>query len=125
MWRYITEFFNKKIVRGEYMMRNTNVTGGSASLALAGAKDTRVELRTSADIKEKLKEAASLVGVDMSAFILMAATRAAQQALDEQRMRVLSEQEWNHLNDIINSPRQPGEKLRALMTRETRYVRDY
>jgi uncharacterized protein (DUF1778 family) len=125
LWRYITEFFNKKIVRGEYMMRNTNVTGGSASLALAGAKDTRVELRTSADIKEKLKEAASLVGVDMSAFILMAATRAAQQALDEQRMRVLSEQEWNHLNDIINSPRQPGEKLRALMTRETRYVRDY
>ena len=107
------------------MMRNTNVTGGSASLALAGAKDTRVELRTSADIKEKLKEAASLVGVDMSAFILMAATRAAQQALDEQRLRVLSEQEWNHLNDIINSPRQPGEKLRALMTRETRYVRDY
>ena len=107
------------------MMRNTNVTGGAASLALAGAKDTRVELRTSADIKEKLKEAASLVGVDMSAFILMAATRAAQQALDEQRMRVLSEQEWNHLNDIINSPRQPGEKLRALMTRETRYVRDY
>ena len=122
---FAKDFFNKKIVRGEYMMRNTNVTGGSASLALAGAKDTRVELRTSADIKEKLKEAASLVGVDMSAFILMAATRAAQQALDEQRMRVLSEQEWNHLNDIINSPRQPGEKLRALMTRETRYVRDY
>ena len=70
-------------------MRNTKLTGGSASLALAGAKDTRVELRTSVDIKEKLREAASLVGVDMSAFILMAATRAAQQTLDEQRMRVL------------------------------------
>ncbi|BDO04959.1 DUF1778 domain-containing protein [Klebsiella quasipneumoniae] len=101
------------------------ITGGSDSLALAGAKDTRVELRTSVDIKEKLREAASLVGVDMSAFILMAATRAAQQTLDEQRMRVLSEQEWNHLNDIINSPRQPGDKLRALMTGKPRYVREY
>ncbi|MBA1359769.1 DUF1778 domain-containing protein [Klebsiella pneumoniae] len=106
-------------------MRNTKLTDGSASLALAGAKDTRVELRTSVDIKEKLREAASLVGVDMSAFILMAATRAAQQTLDEQRMRVLSEQEWNHLNDIINSPRQPGDKLRALMTGKPRYVREY
>ena len=75
--------------------------------------------------QEKLREAASLVGVDMSAFILMAATRAAQQTLDEQRMRVLSEQEWNHLNDIINSPRQPGDKLRALMTGKPRYVREY
>lgn len=106
-------------------MRNTNLNGGSASLTLAGAKDTRVELRTSADIKEKLRQAASLVGVDMSAFILMAATRAAQQALDEQRMRVFSEQEWNHLNDIINSPRQPGDKLRNLMTRKPKYVREY
>jgi hypothetical protein len=42
------------------MMRNTNVTGGSASLALAGAKDTRVELRTSADIKRV--ERSSLAG---------------------------------------------------------------
>lgn len=107
-------------------MRNTNVTcGGSAGLSLAGAKDTRVELRTSVDIKEKLREAASLVGVDMSAFILMAATRAAQQALDEQRMRVLSEQEWNHLNEVINSPRQPGDKLRALMTGKPKYERKF
>ncbi|MFI8319469.1 DUF1778 domain-containing protein [Kosakonia cowanii] len=107
------------------MMRNTSLGGGSASLALAGAKDTRVELRTSVDIKEKLREAASLVGVDMSAFILMAATRAAQQALDEQRMRVLSEQEWNHLNEVMNSPRQPGDKLRALMTEKMKYERKY
>lgn len=107
------------------MMRNTSLGGGSASLALAGAKDTRVELRTSVDIKEKLREAASLVGVDMSAFILMAATRAAQQALDEQRMRVLSEQEWNHLNEVMNSPRQPGDKLRALMTEKVKYERKY
>ena len=107
------------------MMRNTNLGGGSASLALAGAKGTRVELRTSVDIKEILREAASLVGVDMSAFILMAATRAAQQALDEQRMRVLSEQEWNHLNEVMNSPRQPGDKLRALMTEKVKYERKY
>lgn len=41
------------------MMRNTSVSGGSASYALAGAKDARLELRTSLEIKEKLREAAS------------------------------------------------------------------
>jgi uncharacterized protein (DUF1778 family) len=107
------------------MMRNTDVTGGSANLALAGAKDTRVELRTSVDIKEKLRAAASLAGVDLSAFILMAATRAAQQTLDEQRMRVFSEKEWDHMNALINSPRQAGNKLRTLMTGEVKYERDF
>ncbi|MEB7926097.1 DUF1778 domain-containing protein [Atlantibacter hermannii] len=107
------------------MMRNTNVGGGSADMTLAIAKDTRVELRTSTDIKEKLRAAASLVGVDLSAFILMAATRAAQQALDEERMRVLSAKEWERLNNAINSPRPAGDKLRDLMTREPRYERHY
>lgn len=107
------------------MMRNTNLGGGSADMSLAIAKDTRVELRTSTDIKEKLRAAASLAGVDLSAFILMAATRAAQQALDEERMRVLNAKEWELLNNAINSPRPAGDKLRELMTRETRYERHY
>lgn len=103
------------------MMRNTNTSGGSASFALAGAKDTRLELRTSLDIKEKLREAASLVGVDMSSFILMAAMKAAQHELDSQRLRILSEHEWEHLNNVLINPRPAGDKLRTLMTRKTRY----
>lgn len=106
-------------------MRNTYASGGSAGTTLAGAKDTRVELRTSVDIKEKLRAAASLIGVDMSSFILMAATQAAQRAIDEERMRVVTAHEWAQLNDILNTPHQPGDKLRNLMNRETRYERKY
>lgn len=106
-------------------MRNTYVSGDSANLSSATAKDTRVELRTSIDIKEKLRAAASLAGVDMSSFILMAATQAAQRAIDQERMRVVTASEWESLNEILNTPHQPGDKLRNLMTRETRYERKY
>ncbi len=107
------------------MMRNTSVSGGSASYALAGAKDARLELRTSLEIKEKLREAASLVGVDMSSFILMAAMKAAQHELDNQRLRILSEYEWEHLNYVLNNPCPAGDKLRKLMTRKTKYEKQY
>lgn len=106
-------------------MRNTYVSGGSANVVLAGAKDTRVELRTSVDIKEKLRAAASLAGVDMSSFILMAATQAAQRAIDAERMRVVTANEWTQLNELLKTPHQPGDKLRNLMKRETRYERKF
>lgn len=111
-------------------MRNTmSFMRGSSELALAAAsantKDTRVELRTSVDIKEKLRAAASLAGVDMSAFILIAATQAAQRMLDDQRVRVLAAQEWDTVNAILKSDRRPGNQLREFMESEPDYERDF
>lgn len=90
------------------MMRNTNVRGGSADMALAVAKDTRVELRTSTDNKDKLRAASSLAGVDLSAFILMAAMEKAQELLDKQVMRTLSADAWERMIVALNS--QPVDK---------------
>ena len=105
-------------------MRNTSVkSGGSASEFLVTTKDTRLELRTSSDIKEKLRSASLLAGVDMTAFILMAATQKAQELIDHQHLRSLNETAWNNLNEMIMSPRRPSEKLERLMTGKPRYVR--
>ncbi|KTR97866.1 DUF1778 domain-containing protein [Pantoea dispersa] len=90
---------------------------------LTSPKDTRVELRTSLDIKEKLRAAASLAGVDLSAFIIMAATREAQHMIDSEHTRHLNEQAWKKLNAILESAPQPTEELVDLMTRAPRYVR--
>jgi len=84
-------------------MRNTNLGGGSAEASLAKVKDTRVELRTSADHKEKLRAASSLAGVDLSAFILMAAMEKAQELLDKQMMRTLSVEAWDRMMVALNS----------------------
>lgn len=105
-------------------MRNTIAIGGSNDL-VGITKDSRVELRTSSEIKEHLREAASSLGVDMSSFILTAAVQAANRALDEQRMRMLSESEWKKMNEILNTPRQPGQRLRNLMTRAVKYERQF
>ena len=90
------------------MMRNTNVGGGSANMTLAVPKDTRVELRTSTDNKEKLRAASSLAGVDLSAFILMSAMEKAQDLLDKQMMRTFSVDAWERMTVALNS--QPEDK---------------
>lgn len=90
------------------MMRNTNASGGSANMTLAASKDTRVELRTSTDNKEKLRAASSLAGVDLSAFILMAAMEKAQDLLDKQMMRTYSVEAWERMIVALNS--QPEDK---------------
>ncbi|MEI7063982.1 DUF1778 domain-containing protein [Dickeya chrysanthemi] len=105
-------------------MRNTSIIGGSNDL-VSTTKDSRVELRTSSEIKEHLREAASIAGVDMSSFILAAAVQAANRALEEQRIRMLNESEWKKMNEILNTPRHPGERLRNLMTRTLEHERQF
>jgi|GEM_PF-1188294 uncharacterized protein (DUF1778 family) len=102
---------------------NSHNTLTANSLVVTKDKDARLELRTSVDIKEQLRLAATLAGVDMSSFILMVATQKAQELIYAEHQRVLSEAQWNKLNDAIMSPRQPGEQLKGLMQGKPRYVR--
>lgn len=105
-------------------MRNTLNSGGSEVVTLAtakGSKDARVELRTTPEMKEKLRAAAVLSGVDMSSYILTIIAPEVNRTLNEDRLRILSEQEWNKVNEIMNTASQPGNKLRTLMTKEPRY----
>lgn len=118
-------------------MRNNHECGGSAGLALATAngvgaeilavpevKSTRLELRTTSDFKEKVRSASTLMGIDMTAFIVLAATELAQKTLEKQRMRLLTEDAWNRLNELIDAPvREQSDDLERLMLEKRRYVR--
>jgi uncharacterized protein (DUF1778 family) len=68
--------------------------------------------------KNKLREAAQAVGVDLSAFILSAAMERAESVLDNQRRRELSNQSWELMNQLIAEPAQPTLALKALMKRK-------
>ncbi|WP_430381689.1 DUF1778 domain-containing protein [Trabulsiella odontotermitis] len=83
------------------------------------AKNARVELKTSADIKDVLREAAAATGLDLSAFILGAALERAESVLDNQRRRQLSAESWQQLNQLLSEPAAPTLALQALMRRET------
>ncbi|EIP3952700.1 DUF1778 domain-containing protein [Salmonella enterica] len=80
-------------------------------------KNARVELKTSSDLKDVLREAASAAGLDLSAFILNAALERAESVLDNQRRRVLSEKSWKQMNTLLTEPAAPTLALQALMRR--------
>ncbi|HFL4935745.1 TPA: DUF1778 domain-containing protein [Escherichia coli] len=80
-------------------------------------KNARVELKTSSDLKDVLREAAMAAGLDLSAFILNAALERAESVLDNQRRRQLSEESWQQLNQLISEPAAPTLALQALMRR--------
>ena len=81
-------------------------------------KDARVELKTTSNSKDLLREAASAAGLDLSAFILNAAIERAETVLDNQRRRQLSESSWQQVNQLLSEPAAPTLALKALMRRK-------
>ncbi|WP_314138255.1 DUF1778 domain-containing protein [Buttiauxella noackiae] len=81
-------------------------------------KNARVELKTSAELKDMLREAAAAAGLDLSAFILNAALERAESVLDNQRRRQLSTQSWQQVNQLLSEPAAPTLALQALMRRK-------
>ncbi|MBV6817808.1 DUF1778 domain-containing protein [Rahnella sp. PD12R] len=81
-------------------------------------KSARVELKTSPDLKELLREAAAAAGLDLSAFILNAAIERAENVLENQRRRELSSQGWQQINQLLAEPAAPTLALQALMRRK-------
>lgn len=86
-------------------------------------KNARVELKTSSDAKNVLREAAEALGLDLSAFILSAAMERAESVLDNQRRRELSDKSWELMNQLLSEPAQPTLALKALMKRKTSHGR--
>ncbi|MCC8381912.1 DUF1778 domain-containing protein [Xenorhabdus sp. PB30.3] len=78
-------------------------------------KNARVELKTSTELKETLRQAAQVAGVDLSVFILNAAFERAEEVLENQKRRELDEENWRTLNMLIAEPESPTLALRALM----------
>ncbi|RAZ01307.1 DUF1778 domain-containing protein [Enterobacter cloacae] len=81
-------------------------------------KSARVEIKTSPDLKDVLREAAMAAGLDLSAFILNAALERAESVLDNQRRRQVSAESWQQLNQLLSEPAAPTLALQALMRRK-------
>jgi uncharacterized protein (DUF1778 family) len=106
-------------------MKSNHLRGGAEALAIPEAKKTRLELRTTAEFKEKIRSASALLGVDMSAFIVLAAMELAQKTLDKQRMRSLTDDAWNKLNALLDAPvKEQHDDLERLMLEKSRYDKE-
>ncbi len=78
-------------------------------------KDARIEFKTSKDIKALLQDAANTLGMDLSSFLISTATQRAKEIIKEEKLLVLSKQEWDRFEQVLNNPPKPTKELKELM----------
>jgi len=78
-------------------------------------KDARIEFKTSKDIKLLLQEVANSLGMDLSNFLISTAVQRAKEIQKEDRVLMLSNQEWSNFEELLNTPQKPTQKLKELM----------
>jgi uncharacterized protein (DUF1778 family) len=83
------------------------------------AKDERINLRVDAEKKRLFETASGATGVSMSAFIVDAATIAAQHALADRTVFRLDQEQWEAFDAILNRPSRDVPGLRELLTTPT------
>ena len=81
-------------------------------------KDARIEFKTSKDIKLLLQEVSNSLGMDLSNFLISTAVQRAKEIQKEERVLMLSNQEWKNFQEIINTPQKPTNELKELMKLE-------
>jgi uncharacterized protein (DUF1778 family) len=75
-----------------------------------------VNIRVEPSQRDLIDAAASSCGKTRSAFILDAATVAAQEALLDRRLFFLDDEQWEAFNEMLDAPPQEKPQLRKLLT---------
>ena len=78
-----------------------------------------VNLRVEANKRNLIDTAASLSGKTRTEFILDAAYKAAEEALLDRRLFILSDEEWEAFNNALDAPPKENEKLAKLLKAKT------
>ncbi len=81
-------------------------------------KDTRIEFKTSKDIKILLQSAANSLGMDLSSFLISTATQKAKEIIKEDNLLMLSSNEWDKFQKSIETDKKPTKELQKLMNLE-------
>jgi len=81
------------------------------------ARMSRLDIRTTQKAKQMIEDAANIVGVTMSSFVLESAVQRASQVIEESRRICLNRQESERFFDLIENPPEPGENLKRLFAK--------
>ena len=87
-------------------------------LATLDSKDARIEFKTSKDIKALLQGAANALGMDLSSFLVSTATQRAKDVMMEEKVMMLSKQEWKNFEKELVNPKSATKELKELMNME-------
>ena len=79
-------------------------------------KSERIDVRASGQVKALLQEAAKASHKNVSEFLLDAGIAMAHETLAEQRLFMLSEDQWGQFQAALERPVQDKPQLRKLLT---------
>lgn len=77
----------------------------------------RINLRTSAEAKEMIERAATLMGTTVSSFMLQNAYESARRVVSEYDTLTLTQRDFKAFTASIENPPKPKAALRKLMAR--------
>lgn len=83
------------------------------TMATTPTKDARIDFRINADVKEKLQQAATQVGVSLSSFVIQSAVERADDVLLRNKLLELSHRDQEALVQELLEPSKPNEVLIA------------
>lgn len=87
-----------------------------ASTATADkTKQERIDLRTTAAIKDRLTRAAEITGTTISAFLISTALERANRVITEEQTITLSQRDWERLMALLENPPPPNAALKKAM----------
>lgn len=89
---------------------------------MTSIKDGRLQLRVDATAKRRLEQAASEQHLSVTAFVLQAANRAADDVLAERETIRLSTESAAALGDALTRPAQVNERLREALQRPAKFT---
>lgn len=86
------------------------------------AKDSRIDLRVTAEQKSLLEQAASMQGVSLSAYTLLHLIPQAQEDIERQERLMLSNRDRDlFLSAIVNPPKLKGKLKTAIAQYRNKY----
>lgn len=82
------------------------------SVSAAKSESARIEIRTTSDKKELLKEAASISGMNLTDFIMSNAIEKASQRIQEVTSMNVALSDFNKMMDALDNPPEPADHLK-------------
>ena len=82
-------------------------------------RDTRLNLRTSAQQRQLIRSAATALEKSVTDFVLESATSNAERVLADRRWFVLSEEAWTEFEALLDAPVTRTPKLATLLEKPT------
>ena len=85
-------------------------------------RQSRINLRASARQEQLLKQAAAATNRTMTDFVLESAVVEAERVLADRRWFLISDEQWNEFQHLLEQPARELPRLRALLTKPSPFA---